>query len=197
MNRNILFALLVILLLVLFSDACMAQHSLAADTDARFAVSTNVTDYVNLLTPNIDVQYAVGKSFTAQVGMKYNNWTFGPDTDKAMKNRQQTYYVGARWWPWYTYSGWWVGGAAQFQEYDRGGVFTKDSEEGDAYGLAFSGGYSIQLAKWLNFDIGFGFWGGRTEYVRYSCPTCGKKVDEGKKFFVLPNEARVALQFIF
>ena len=186
-----------VVLLVMLSGVCMAQPSSAKNPDVRFAVSTNVADYVNLLTPNVDVQYAVGRRVTAQIGVKYNNWSFNHRTENEMKNRQQTYYAGARWWPWYTYSGWWLGGAAQYQEYDRGGVFTKDSEAGNAFGLVLSGGYSIQIAKWLNFDMGIGFWGGRTEYVLYACPNCGKKVDEGKKFFVLPNEARVALQFIF
>ena len=36
-----------------------------------------------------------------------------------------------------------------------------------------------------------------TRYVTYACPYCGRRVDEGTKPFFLPNEARIALEFIF
>lgn len=164
---------------------------------ARLALSTNLTDYVYLLTPNIDIQYAVSRKITADAGVRYNAWSFNHATEKEVKNRQQTYYAGARWWPWYTYSGLWLGSSVQFQEYDRGGLLRKDSESGNALGLTISGGYSIQISQWFNIDVGVGFWGGKTKYTVYECPYCGKVVEEGEKAFVLPNEARLALQFIF
>lgn len=164
---------------------------------ARLALSTNLTDYVYLLTPNIDIQYAVSRQVTADAGIRYNAWSFNHATEKEVKNRQQTYYAGARWWPWYTYSGWWLGSSLQFQEYDRGGLLRKDSESGNALGLSISGGYSVQISQWFNIDVGVGIWGGKTKYTVYECPYCGKVVEEGEKAFVLPNEARLALQFIF
>lgn len=181
--------------LCLSAAVCMAQETITGN--ARLAIATNITDYIYLLTPNVDVQYSVGRCVSAQAGMKYNNWSFGHGTQREVKNRQQTYYAGVRWWPWYTFSGWWMGSAVQFEEYDTGGVLRKDSEAGNAYGLSLSAGYSLQLVKWLNLDIGAGVWGGRTNYTLYACPYCGKKLEEGEKFFVLPNEARIALQFIF
>lgn len=174
---------------------CHAQEK--EFTGSRLALSTNITDYLLLVSPNMDIQLAIDRQFTAEAGMKYNNWSFNHATDREVKNRQQTYYAGARWWPWYTFSGWWIGTALQYQEYDRGGLFRMDSEAGDAFGLSLSGGYSLQIVKWMNIDMGFGFWGGRTRYTVYECPYCGKKVDEGEKIFILPNEARLALQFIF
>ena len=165
--------------------------------DARLAVSTNIADYALLVTPNIDVQYAVHKSVTLDAGAKINSWSFRQFTAEELKHRQQSYHLGAKWWPWYTFSGWWLGTAAQYSEYDCGGLFSNDSEAGDAYGLVVSGGYSIQLNRWLNFDLGLGVWGGRTRYVRYECPSCGRKTGEGDKYFILPADARLALQFIF
>lgn len=179
---------------------CMGIHLYAQEetlSSARFAVSTNIADYVYLLTPNADLQVAVGKQFTLQAGFKYNRWSWNYGTDSEMKNRQQTYSLGARWWPWYTYSGWYLGLAAQYQEYDRGGLLRKDSEAGKAYGLVASGGYALQVSRWFNIDFGLGVWGGTTAYTLYACPYCGKKLEEGRKFFVLPNEVRVAAQFIF
>lgn len=166
-------------------------------TGALFAISTNITDYVYLVTPNIDIQFALSRHITLDAGLKYNGWSFKYGTPDEMKNRQWTASLGARWWPWYTYSGWWVGGAAQYQEYDRGGLFYNYGESGDAFGLAVSAGYSLQVKSWLNFDFGISVWGGRTQYKKYACAYCGKLVEEGTKWFVLPNEVRLALMFVF
>ena len=190
MKKTILFSVL-----CLFSLTCTAQDIKTGN--ARLGVGTNITDYFYLLTPNVDLQYSINRHVTAQAGLKYNNWSFAGGTDREVKNRRQTYYAGARWWPWYTFSGWWMGSAAQFEEYDTGGVFRDDSEAGNAVGLSVSAGYSLQIKKWLNVDVGVGVWGGKTRYSLYACPYCGKKLEDGEKFFVLPNEARVALQFIF
>ena len=201
MRKHIIITILVVLS-VSPAGYCRegSDGNVAATADpgtARVALSTNAADYIYLLTPNADVQVAVGRRFTVQAGLKYNRWSWGYGTDKEMKNRQQTYFLGARWWPWYTYSGWYVGLAAQWQEYDRGGLLRKDSESGRAYGLSVSGGYALQVTRWFNIDFGIGVWGGSKTYTLYACPYCGRKIEEGRKFFFLPNEARIAAQFIF
>ena len=164
---------------------------------ARLAVSQNLADYLFLGTLNADIQYSVHRAWTLQAGAKYNNWTWRHRMDTQFESRQQCYYLGARWWPWYTYSGWWLGTRLQYQEYNRGGIVSPQTEEGDAFGLGASGGYSVHVNRWLNVDFGIGVWGGMTRYVTYACPYCGRRVDEGTKPFFLPNEARIALEFIF
>lgn len=180
-----------------YQDGETAKERAKNPGKARIALSTNITDYVYLVTPNLDAQVSVARFLTVQAGVKYNGWSFKAGTPDEMKNRQWTAYVGARWWPWYTYSGWWVGSAMQYQEYDRGGLFYNYGESGDAYGLVLSGGYSMQIRPWLNFDFGISGWGGYTRYKKYACAYCGKLVEEGGKGFFLPNEVRVALMFIF
>jgi hypothetical protein len=164
---------------------------------ARLALSQNLADYLFLGTLNADLQYSVHRAWTLQAGAKYNNWTWRHRMDTQFESRQQSYYVGARWWPWYTYSGWWLGGRLQYREYNRGGLFSQETEEGDAFGIGASGGYSVHVNRWLNVDFGLGVWGGMTKYVTYACPYCGKRLDEGAKPFFLPDEARIALEFIF
>ena len=164
---------------------------------ARLALSQNLADYLFLGTLNADLQYSVHRAWTLQAGAKYDNWTWRHRMDTQFESRQQCYYVGARWWPWYTYSGWWLGGRLQYREYNRGGLFSQETEEGDAFGVGVSGGYSVHVNRWLNVDFGMGLWGGMTKYVTYACPYCGKRLDEGTKAFFLPDEARIALEFIF
>ena len=113
---------------------------------ARLALSQNLADYLFLGTLNADLQYSVHRAWTLQAGAKYNNWTWRHRMDTQFESRQQCYYVGARWWPWYTYSGWWLGGRLQYREYNRGGLFSQETEEGDAiYDLS---GRQVVSDKW-------------------------------------------------
>lgn len=165
---------------------------------ARLAFGQNLADYLFLGTINGDLQLSVSRRWTVQAGARYNNWTWRHRQDGQFENRHQTYYLGTRWWPWYTYSGWWVGGKVQYQEYNRGGIFEKKTEEGDAFGISLGGGYAVHVNRWLNVDFGMYGWGGVTKYVTYECPYCGRRTgDEGTKAFFLPDEVRIALQFIF
>lgn len=164
---------------------------------ARLSVGQNIADYLFLGTLNADLQYSVHRYWTFGLGARYNNWTWRYGRDTQFESRQQSYYFSARWWPWYTYSGWWAGAKLQYQEYNRGGILSPVTEEGDAFGLAFGGGYAVHVNHWLNVDFGLYGWGGMTRYVTYACPYCGQRTDTGTKAFLLPDEARIALQFIF
>jgi Protein of unknown function (DUF3575). len=167
------------------------------EDNARLALGTNLADALWLGTLGADLQYSVHRDWTLQAGVRYNNWTWRHRQDTQFESRRQTWYLGARWWPWYTYSGWWAGAKLQYEEYNRGGILSPETEEGDAFGLALGGGYSVHVNRWLNVDFGLYGWGGITRYVTYACPYCGRRTAQGTKPFLLPDEVRVALQFIF
>ena len=178
-----------------------------AATAQTWAVAVNTADAAELGTLGIEGSAAVGQHWSIHAGAKVNPWTFGrkdsgnglfnEPTPDQKQNRKQVYAVGARWWPWNVYSGWWAGVKAQYQEYNHGGILTETSQEGDAFGAGFAGGYSLMLKEHWNLDFGLGFWTGWTKYTTYACPSCGKVVDEGQKWFILPNEAIVSLVYIF
>lgn len=173
------------------------QVNFAESNTARWGASLNVGNFAYLCTLNAGIQYSIGRNFTAEATVDVNPWTYRKNTDGQFENRQQTYALGMRYWPWYTYSGWWFGAKGQYQEYNRGGLASLETEEGDAVGLSLAAGYSAHVTKWLDIDFGFGFWGGRTWYTTYACPHCGRIVDGGSKWFALPNQAIVAAMFIF
>lgn len=196
LNMKKLFV--VFLFMIVGSAAAMAQ---------TWAVAANAADMAELGTIGMEGSAAVSQHWSIHAGAKFNPWTFAkkdtfnglfsePNPDQK-QNRKQTYAVGARWWPWNVYSGWWVGGKAQYQEYNRGGIITKTAEEGDAFGAALAGGYSLMLKEHWNLDFGFGLWGGWTKYTTYACPSCGQVVDEGQKWFILPNELILSFVYIF
>jgi hypothetical protein len=162
------------------------------------SVATNLVDYVSLGTMNAELSVGAGRHVSLSASARINPWTYHKgDPTKQMQNRHQTYTIGFRYWPWHIYSGWWISGAVQYQEYNRGGIISQRTEEGDAYGISPGAGYSLMIHENLNLDFGFSFWAGQKTYIAYACPSCGRIVEKGSKWFVMPNELRVALQFIF
>lgn len=164
---------------------------------ARIGLGTNAADWAFLGTANINAQLAVGQHWTVEAEARWNPWTYNKTQENQLQYRQKTFAAGLRWWPWYSYSGWWVSGKLQYQEYNRGGIGTMETEEGDAVGLVAGVGYSLQLLPWLNLDFGATGWLGGTKYTTYACPYCGRKTGEGDKFFILPNQLYIAAFFIF
>lgn len=164
----------------------------------NWSVSTNVLDYVSLGTMNAEVSAGVGRRVTIEASARVNPWTFHKgDPSRQMQNRHQTYALGMRYWPWHIYSGWWISADAQYQEYNRGGIISQKTEEGDAFGLSTGAGYSLMLHEKLNLDFGVTLWAGQKTFISYACPSCGRITDKGSKWFLMPNEIRVAIQYIF
>lgn len=162
----------------------------------KMSIGTNILGYANLGTLNIEVEYAVGKKWSLSAGAKYNPFSYS-NGDKHFRNRQQLYSVGVRFWPWHTYSGWWVAGKVQYQEYSTAGLKTPKAEEGDRYGVAIAAGYSYMVHPALNLEFGIGFWGGATLYSVYDCPQCGVKQSSDVKGFFLPSDIILGISYVF
>lgn len=86
---------------------------------------------------------------------------------------------------------------AQYQEYNRGGISSPETREGDRFGAGLSGGYTYMLGRHFNIEAGAGVWGGADKYTVYSCPTCGRTLDKGNKTFVMLNEVLLSLTYVF
>lgn len=164
----------------------------------KWSVGTNLIDYINFGTLNVEGSVAVSRYMTVNASARYNPWNFRRyEKDTQMQNRVQQYALGVRVWPWHIYSGWWFGARAQYQEYNRGGIRSYVTEEGDAFGLGLSFGYTLMLHKRLNMEFGAGAWGGMTSYGTFEYPRYGKLIDRGTKWFVMPNDLLVSLVWIF
>lgn len=163
----------------------------------RFSVGTNAVDWLSLGTINGEASVAVSQHWSLHAGAELNPWTYrAGDPQTQFQARQNSYWGGARYWSWHVYSGWWWGADARYSVYNIGGLLSRPTEEGEAYGVGAWGGYAIMLGQWWNLDLGFGLWGGYKRYTRYACPLCGVITDEGEKAFILPD-ARIAIQLIF
>lgn len=140
-------------------DSFRSEGVAVREEDRNWAFSVNLVDYASLGTVQGSIQYGISRHVSIDAAARVNR-------------RSQTFSAGARWWPWYIYSGWWVKGLAQIENKE------------EAYGAGLSLGYSLLLSRWLNLDFGVGGWGGR-------------RGTEDRSWFLAPNEITAALMFVF
>lgn len=164
----------------------------------KFQVQTNAVAWMSLGTINARMEYGVDRYWSVGVGGKFNPFVFPKDGGQdQMQLKQRSAALYARWWPWHVYSGWWLSGQIQWQEYNMGGIISPRTEEGQRYGGGLSAGYCYMISPHLNLDMGLGFWGGIKDYVVYECPKCGKRVASGIKSFVMPTDVMLSISYVF
>lgn len=127
--------------------------------EKNWALSLNIADYVDWGTVQGSIQYGISRHFSIDASARVNR-------------HDRIFSAGARWWPWYIYSGWWLKGIGQVES------------AGEAYGAGLSLGYSLILTSWLNLDFGIGGWAGRRE------------AENRRSWFVAPNGVTAALMFV-
>ena len=180
------------LIVMLISIASLPSYA------QKLSLSTNLLDYACLGTLNADVSYSVSRRWSIMAGVRYNPFTFrADDPQNQFQLRQQSYAAGVRLWPWHTMSGWWFAGKLRYQEYNYGGIFSSESEEGDRFGAGLYCGYTHMLTSHLNLEFGVGLWGGMAAYRKYECPACGPLVEEGNKPFLRPDDIVISLVYVF
>jgi len=176
------------LILLCVCGVCEAQN---------WAVSTNLVGYAALGTMNLDVSYALQQHWSVEAGARYNPFTFKGKDNGQFQLRQKTFALGARWWPWHIYSGWWLAPKVQYMEFSEGGIVSQEAREGDRFGAGAAGGYTLMINSHLNLEFGAAFWGGYEVSSVYSCPHCGILRETVKKSFILPDELIISLCYVF
>lgn len=162
------------------------------------SLSTNLLDYVCLGTLNAEASYSVSQHWSITAGARYNPFTFHKgDQERQFQYRQQSYSLGVRAWPWHSLSGWWFAGKLRYQEYNFGGIVSREAEEGDRAGLGLYAGYTYMISRHFNIEFGIGLWGGSAWYRKYTCPLCGFTEEQGRKWFLLPDDLMISLAYVF
>lgn len=164
----------------------------------KLSVSTDLLGYAFFCTMNAEISYSVSQKWSLTASARSNPFTFRKDEpENQFQFRQQSYAFGARLWPWHTGSGWWFAGKLRYQEYNRGGLFLQDTQEGDRFGPGLYLGYTHMLARNVNIEFGVGMWGGLDIYRKYSCPVCGIETAIGQKIFILPDDLMISIAYVF
>ncbi len=162
----------------------------------QFSLSTNGLDYLALGTLNMNLGVSVSRNYSIHLDLEYNPFHFG-EQEKREQFKHISISAGCRYWPWFVNSGWFFSSALTYCKYSYGGIFTKKSYEGVAYGGEFTGGYAWMLTKRVNLELGLGAFVGGTRYKRYSCVWCGVEEHEKSKFVVSPSDVLLAITIVF
>ena len=172
--------------------------SLLPSSAQKIGISTNLLGYLSLGTMNMELSYSVSRHLSITADVRYNPFTFHPgDPERQFQCRQQSYAAGVRYWLWHSMSGWWFSGKVRYQEYNYGGIWSPQSEEGDKVGVGLYAGYTHMLARHWNIEFGAGLWTGAAWFRRYDCPMCGFTVAQGRKWFLLPDDLAVSIAYVF
>ena len=185
-----------ILAVLFISYSCM--QGLNAQ-NAKFAISTNALDWANFGTANLELGLGMTQHFSLHAVAKYNPWEFtAKELQIPVKYNQMTCGASVRWWPWYVFSGWWVGAKGQYSDYTKTGIWRPALEEGTRIGGGLSFGYTLMVHKRFNVEFGAGVWGGaEAKYNLYCCTKCTELRETGSKGFVDVDFASVSLMYIF
>lgn len=164
----------------------------------KFSLSTNLVDWASLGTINLEGGMSLSRHFSLTAGGHYNPWEFQTRNGYDMYSKQTAAYVGARYWLWYVYSGWWAGAKVQYASYSSTGIWRPALEDRQSIGAGLSFGYTLMMHKNLNIEFGAGFWAGRHfRYTLYECPKCMRVRASGGRGFILPDDISVSVMYVF
>lgn len=164
----------------------------------KVSVSTNLIDWAYLWTINGELGFSVDQHFSLSAGGRINPWKFDKPDGTGLYNCQTTAYAGVRYWPWYVFSGWWVGAKMQYSSFSNTGLFRSELREGQSVGAGVSAGYTLMINERLNMEFGAGFWGGRHfKYSEYDSPVTMTPVSTSPKNFITVDNITVALVYLF
>jgi len=199
--RKILYTIIAVVTVLSASQISYAQEEAIRRSSEKiqFSVSTNFVQWANLGTANLELGMSVHRNITIDAGVRYNPWELtGAKTGVPIWEKQQTYYGGLRYWPWYVYSGFWVGFKGQYSKASTTGIWRPALQETSGAGLGLSLGYTQMLTPHLNLEFGLGAWTGRYfKYTLYDCPTCMEIREQGPRFFANLDDISITICYVF
>ena len=164
----------------------------------KYSLRTNLIEWGNLGTVNLDAGMSVSRHFTISAGCKYNPWKFHTKSGMPVFNNQVTAYAGARYWPFYTYTGWWFGANIRYSDFAQTGVIRPKYFTGQSVGASISAGYAWMITEHLRIELGAGLWGGRhLKYEAYRTYDSMDLVDKGPRNFIFLDDVSLALVYVF
>ncbi len=176
------------------------KQQVISDSRSQFYLSTNLFDWVDFATINLDFGMPVAQRWSLVAGAKFNPWTFKPTKGDYTEvyNHQMSFSLGARFWPWYVNSGWWACAKVQYTDYAITGVWRPALDTGKGVGLSLSVGYCLMINKHINLDFGGGFWAGRMfKHTVYQSIRRMEVREDGPMNFIAINDITIGIQYLF
>lgn len=163
-----------------------------------YTLSTNVIEWCNYGTINLDAGMSLSRHFTINAGCKYNPWEFQTKNGMPVMNNQLTAYLGTRYWFFFANTGWWLGARMRFSDFEQTGVLRPKYILGKSLGAGVSAGYTWLLTDHFSIEFAAGLWGGRhLKYEQYR--TYDNKIldDRGPRNFIALDDISLSLVYVF
>ena len=177
--------------MVVIAIVTCAAGSVHAQTHVKkWTVSTNALSWLNLGTINLEGGMSLNEHLSLNAGITANPWEIDTPTLVRLQNKQYGTHVGVKYWPWHTFSEWWIGAKVQYKFFDQVGLLTAAQTKGHALGAGISAGYSFMITENFNLDFGLGVWGGRLLGFEY-----GNELSP--RNFIFIDNIMVSLVYIF
>ena len=157
-----------------------------------------MVEWANFGTINIDAGASVSQHFSLFAGVKFNPWKFETAYGMPVYNNQTTVHAGARYWPWYVYSGWWLGAKLKYTDFAETGVLRPKLFKGNGVAAGASFGYTWMLSKHLNLELGAGVCAGRL--FECSCYRTAKSMvllSSAPRNYVYIDDVALTLMYVF
>lgn len=174
-----------------------AGQSFAQD----IAVKTNLPYWLTT-TPNIGLEFGLGKRTTISLTGGYNPWTLDKDANRKVKHWMVM--PEFRYWLCENFNGHFFGLHSGYTFYNISAVripFQDKSTaqhrfQGWATGVGISYGYSWIIGKRWNIEATLGFGYIYSEYDKYECVTCGRFKGSNDKHYFGPTNVGVSLIYV-
>lgn len=187
------------LLLVAFLVVSSSHNQASAQ---QVALKTNLL-YDATTTPNLGMEFGIGKKHTMQLVYGLNPWEFS-DGDKFFKH----WMVSPEWRYWFChrFQGSFFGIHALGGEFNAANVelpFGMYKElrdhrfEGWYAGGGITYGYQWVLSRHWNFEAALGVGAIYAEYDKFECGECGRQTGNDNTLYIGPTKAVLSLLYVF
>ena len=182
---------MILLGLALFLSASLSAQKIALKNNLLYDATT---------TPNLALEFALGKRSTLEVGGGWNLWEFSD-------NKKLKHWLAQpelRFWTCERFNGLFFGVHGHGGEFNAGGIelpfnlfesFKDYRYEGYFYGGGVSVGYQFILGRRWNFEMSVGGGYAHLDYDKYDCGDCGTKLGSETKDYW--GVTRATLSFVY
>ncbi len=185
--QKIILAALALSVATLYSGGACGQN---------ISIASNGADLLFLGSINAEAGYPLSRNHTLHAKVSWNPFSFGSGSSRT-QYKHLSLSSGARYWPWFVNSGWFVSTYLTWNKFSISGILNKKSYEGSAAGATVGGGYALMLGKGLNLEMGLCAFIGSSTYTTYSCTVCGENEGRSRGFVVAPGNVLLQLTWLF
>lgn len=169
--KRVLFTLCFVCASIVFLNAQSLNEDLYAP---KFALKTNLL-YWATTTPNLGMEFTLGRKTTMDISGNYNFWNFSDHK----KFKHWLVQPEVRYWFCDRFNGHFMGIHGHYAEYNVAGLKILNMEhfryQGNLYGGGLSYGYHWILGDHWSIEATIGIGYAHLKYDKYPCDKCGEK----------------------